>query len=290
MIFKKSAVVVFAYKKYFTLNKVLLAVNQYKPKCLYIVVDFPSDDESRQMVYNVERLISTYKFNFKIFNIRPLEHKGVVNIFEYALNIIFEIENKLIILEDDTIPSQAFFYYCEQQLILHQNNSKIGSILGSNLGVMNDELCHCKIPIGLPFWGWATWADRWNAMPKDFLFWDKFILTKYYEKLSLTELNTLLVAFNRNRQIAKSWDLKWSMYQISAGLSCIVPGINMISNQGYSKQATFTKISNSKFNNIIAINLKIKWHHFRKYDSKLLEIYQRKLIMFVKEFSRRSLK
>ncbi|MCF8446886.1 MAG: hypothetical protein K9H61_07805, partial [Bacteroidia bacterium] len=171
-----SPIVLFTHKKSNNLKPILGSLPSIKKRKIYIVSDPEQNEMEKLFVKETKELIQSHPQSFFFEWIIPNSHKGVLHIFDYALDIVFEKEKQAIILEDDTIPSPKFFKYCEQMLEKHENNSQIGSIIGTNLGALHDAEMYCTVPIGMPFWGWATWADRWKSMPKDYSFWDRFIL------------------------------------------------------------------------------------------------------------------
>ena len=77
-----------------------------------------------------------------------------------AVSWFFKNEQDGIILEDDCVPNQSFFRYCEELLDKYKDDKRIWHITG--YGYYNDinaketyyfaKIQHC--------WGWASWADR----------------------------------------------------------------------------------------------------------------------------------
>ena len=76
----------------------------------------------------------------------------------------FTYVDRLVVLEDDCVPSQSFFPFCKEMLDKYENNTHIGWIDGMNhLGVYKEcpydyffGQCCC--------WGWATWKRNWDKM------------------------------------------------------------------------------------------------------------------------------
>lgn len=72
-----------------------------------------------------------------------------------------------IILEDDIVPYEQFFPYCEELLTKYKNDKRIACISGWSY-------FYDKTPENYPYtyyfshiqssWGWATWRDRWNII------------------------------------------------------------------------------------------------------------------------------
>ena len=120
-------------------------------------------------------------------------------------------------------------------------------------------------------------------MPKDYAFWDTYAKSTEFKELLQVEY-PFSSSFIRNRQLPKSWDIKWAMYQLSANMKSIIPGINLITNNGYNELATFTKLENSMFANIQFIDLANK--NLNIENKSLTEnycLYQKK---FISEFNK----
>lgn len=250
----KSAVALFIYKKDNSLVEILEKIAEFNPDTLYVVSDIGTTEGDTIMIEKNRSTVKNYTTTLNTIWIQPPTHQGIIKIFDYALAIVFEQEEQAIILEDDTIPSPLFFEFCSDMLNKYRTNQSIGSIIGTNLGAVNAQNQYFKTIIGLPYWGWATWADRWKKMPKDYAFWDTYAQSTEFKEL-LQVGHPFSSSFIRNRQLPKSWDLKWAMYQLSANMKSIIPGINLITNNGYNELATFTKLENSMFENIQFIDL-----------------------------------
>lgn len=79
-----------------------------------------------------------------------------------AIDWVFKNEEEAIVLEDDCVPSQAFFEYCEHFLNKYKNDKRICVISGDNYveGLDYDGADHI-ITSSFFMFGWASWRDRW---------------------------------------------------------------------------------------------------------------------------------
>jgi hypothetical protein len=250
------------------------------------VFDLGETETDKIRTQEVKQIIYNHPLHKNCKYITPSNHQGIIRVFDYALDIIFKQEEQAIILEDDTIPSESFFDYCEIMLDKYRNDKSIGSIVGTNLGAITDENAYFKAPIGLPYWGWATWADRWNKMPKDFSFWDTFTHSNEFKQLLVTH-ESYMTPLIRNRQQPKSWDLKWTMFQLSNGMKTVLPGINLITNDGYHELATFTRIENSEFANMKRHRTDGNKFRLSKPNQSMLLLYEEAQRKFMLEFATR---
>ena len=78
----------------------------------------------------------------------------------------FSLADKVIILEDDVVPSQSFFPFCKEMLDRYENDERISMIAGFNVDEItpncNDSYFFTSV---FSIWGWASWrrvAQRWD--------------------------------------------------------------------------------------------------------------------------------
>ena len=150
------------YNKVDTTKKVFDTILKINPKNLII-----SSDGGKNTVENKDILELRNYFNKslksvsfeKFYNKNNLGCKlNVTNSIDKA----FEKYDKLIILEDDTLPSKEFFVYTKNLLEIYENYDKVNMISGYNY------LTKSKISEKFFFsnytniWGWATWKNQWE--------------------------------------------------------------------------------------------------------------------------------
>lgn len=115
---------------------------------------------------------------------------------------VFETENKAIILEDDCVPDETFFSFCQDMLNKYEYDNRIQMICGFNpVGIYEVKDCDYFFSKVGSIWGWATWkrvVDGWDAAyswlesPEKI----KKVLSNYPTKY---EKNKIYEAFLRHR-------------------------------------------------------------------------------------------
>ena len=80
-----------------------------------------------------------------------------------AIDWFFENENEGIILEDDCLPADSFFYFCDQMLKRYRQDTRINLITGTNLqnGIIRGEGSYYFSDYS-NIWGWASWKRTWT--------------------------------------------------------------------------------------------------------------------------------
>lgn len=234
----KANIALFIYKKKQTLQHVLEPILAYGPERLYIIQDRSNEKIEKELQNALNPLIQDIPHQWII----PSEHQGIGRIFDFGLGAVFEKENCIIVLEDDTVASPLFFDFCNNQLQNLENHLEYGSIIGTPL-IQNGRIGHLDSPFGFPYWGWATWKDRWLSQPINDSFFEAW-------NTENNELNGIINTFAQTKGLNISWDVRWSMWQYHKCLRVRLPQQNLISNIGFQEEGTFTKNPKSAFSQI----------------------------------------
>lgn len=148
-----------------------------------------------------------------------------------AVTWFFENEADGIILEDDCVPSQSFFEYCEVLLDKYKNNKKIWHIAGDctcPILQIKESYYFAKIQ---HCWGWASWADRWKYHKLDLTDFNKNDLKKLSKNKEVQKYwENILVMMQKNP--GYTWDYQWALIIASKNGYCINPTKNLIKNIG----------------------------------------------------------
>ena len=155
---------------------------------------------------------------------------GCSRSIEAALDWVFNGEEKLIILEDDCLPSLDFFKFCFEALNYYKNEKNIKYIGGSNLSLTNSigfkllNRNHYWVRYA-QIWGWATWKDRWINRSKIHTR-KKLIKAFWWDPIQL-------VFWLRNSK-KPLWDVKFGFLNLieTEGYG-IVPARNLVRNTGF---------------------------------------------------------
>lgn len=161
-----TPILLICFKRYDKTLEVLNSIKKIHPQKLYVSIDGGRNEIEQKEVNKVCTLfegLDDIDIRIRKSDINQGCKYGVYN----AINWFFENEEEGIILEDDIVPYQCFYLYCEELLKKYRNDSRIACISGwsyFNSIVPNDYpysyyFSHCQSS-----WGWATWRDRWQLM------------------------------------------------------------------------------------------------------------------------------
>ena len=163
----KTPVLLIAFNRPELLQKVVDALSVHRLSRLYAFVDnartgnFGDSEKSEQC----KRIIDKIVFCEEVIKIYPDKNLGCGGGPFYAITTAFEKETKLIILEDDCVPSAAFPAFCEELLNKYSEESRVQMISGHNFSWNFDKIKSSYIFSQYAhFGGWATWKRSWEQV------------------------------------------------------------------------------------------------------------------------------
>lgn len=247
-------------------RQLYLSIAQIKPSRLFIVADGPrfNDNKDKELCRETRAIFNTIEWPCNVTRIYSDINLGCRNSIPNGLNQIFEHVEECIILEDDCIPEQSFYSYCEELLDKYRNEEKIISIGGHRSDGPNEfekeSYFFSKYP---SIWGWATWRHKWQMYDLNMTEWDRLRNTTWLFDILQDDVAVQYWKrmFDEMQNGMDTWDyaLNYSTWYHNA-LS-IRPKVNMITNIGFGRNATHTK---SSLNNALfpkAGDIKFPLHH-----------------------------
>jgi hypothetical protein len=233
----KTAVLFLVFNRPDTTKQVFEVIRKAKPPRLYVAADGSRADKSEEQEKcdRVRRIATQVDWNCEVKTLFRDKNLGCRVGVSSAIDWFFENEEEGIILEDDCLPNQSFFWFCEELIERYREDSRIMMITGTSYlfnEVYNTEDFFYSRYYAI--WGWATWKRAWKKydikmtgwpnvkkMLSDFYFWDKSI-SRVFEK-------NFELAF---QQKIDTWDYQWVFTCIKESGLCIVPYHNLVSNVG----------------------------------------------------------
>lgn len=154
----------------------------------------------------------------------------------------FSYVDRLIILEDDDVPSQSFFPFCKELLEKYKDDQRINIICGmNNLESVDSPYSYLFTQTG-SIWGWATWKrviDEWE--PKYDILDDDYNLRKLKQALSerglFTKKRFKVWKTNQNSGV-EHYETINGLNQYAQSRLNIVPTKNMIINIGNTPEGS----------------------------------------------------
>ena len=131
-----------------------------KPSKLYIAADGARHgrQDDVENTKKVKAIVSQIDWDCDIKTLFHPTNLGCRVAVQTALDWFFENETEGIIIEDDIIPNDGFFEFCETMLERYRDDERILTINGCSLGYQNDKQPYGKTRY-FNMWGWATWRS-----------------------------------------------------------------------------------------------------------------------------------
>jgi hypothetical protein len=222
------------------------AIRAQRPAKLLIIADgprpgHPTDTErcreTREVVANIDWPCEVLR-NYSDVNL------GCKLRVSSGLDWVFEQVERAIILEDDCIPHEDFFSYCDTLLDRYVDDLRVWVVTGNNFqhGKKHGDAAyyfskfnHC--------WGWATWRRAWQHYRVDIPFWPEWIGTADWRKklpdpIERTVWSGLLDRVKRGE--IDTWDYQWTACVWYYGGLTATPNVNLVTNIGFGPDATHT--------------------------------------------------
>ena len=181
-----------------------------------------------------------------------------------AITWFFENVEQGIILEDDCLPNQSFFVFCEQMLELYKDDQRIMHISGDNFDFGqkrgNADYYFSKLN---HIWGWATWKRAWKHYDLEMPTLEEFIENNYIKdifndkEIAKKWINNFKKAKNGK---VNTWDYQWTYTIWSKNGLAIIPSKNLVKNIGFGYGATHTKTKNQLIEKNDIFSLSVKKH------------------------------
>ncbi len=244
-----------------TTQRVFNEICKAKPVKLYVAADGPrnvkGDEEKCEATRTVVKQVDwdcEVKLLFREKNL------GCGVSASTATNWLFENETEGIILEDDTLPNQSFFWFCQDLLEKYRDDERIMMIGGDNFQDDNKRgdgsYYFSKYP---QTWGWAGWRRAWRHYDfkmADFPnFRDQNQIRNVFEDTLVQEYWLRIFELTYEGKI-DTWDYQWLFAIWRQNGLCITPNVNLVSNIGCGHEdASHIKDADNKLANVKTFSL-----------------------------------
>lgn len=139
---------------------------------LYIYSDGLKNNCSSDEIDNIKKVRSILKENKWCGEVRIIESENNKGLADSIINGVTEVVNiygKVIVLEDDLIVSKGFLKYCNEALMLYENDEHVMHISASMYDIETEDSKETFFLKVLSCHGWATWKRAWDKFNRDAL-------------------------------------------------------------------------------------------------------------------------
>lgn len=271
----KAPILFVIFRRKDTALQVIDAISKVRPEKLYISQDGPRNKNEEKEILDVRKAVLS-KINWKC-QLTVWSHGknlGLKKHIPEAFDKFFKKEEYGIYLEDDTLPSDEFFYFEKALLEKYKNNKNIFSINGTNFypESIKSKDSYYLSKLG-DIWGFGLWKRSWELYDSEM---------KDFESLSKSDkYKSYFFSLRYKFYLESFWKAiingkidSWAMQLIHAAVKndmyFITPKFNMVNNIGVNSGSN---ISLQKYFKNFENLFPIKYPRRLIYDKTLDEKY-----------------
>lgn len=223
--------------------RVFESIREARPEKLYVAADGPRSNRPNeaQFCMQVRSLVERVDWPCQVKTLFREQNVGCRRAVSEAITWFFESEEEGIILEDDCLPAPDFFRFCSEALGAYRSDLRVMHVGGHVLLEAPDkeDLFFSHL---VPIWGWATWRRAWNAFDTDMNRIDELDRLPLKQWFGSQASNVRKAIRRIHDGKVDAWGARWALsVLVNEGLS-VLPRSNLISNVGFGKDATHTKV------------------------------------------------
>ena len=235
----KTPIVYICFNRSKIVEKTFKFIERQKPIKLYIIMDGPrlNNRSDENEVLEIQKFLdNSINWQCKINKIYSKVNLGLKKRIISGINEVFNNDDNAIVLEDDCLPHNDFFYFCESILEKYKNHKKVRFITGNNFQKKNNKYNYdYYFSKYSHIWGWACTKKLWEEVNFNHNYWESYIRSDEFKNIFETkdEFKYWSDTFNL---IGKGNQSSWSIYLLLTmwknNYLTVTPRINLVQNLG----------------------------------------------------------
>lgn len=264
---EKTGVAIIFFNRPNTLKRVFEAVCKAKPKNLFLIQDGSRGEEDEEKIKKCREIVEKIDWDCNVYKNYSDVNLGCGKRPQTGISWVFEHVERAIILEDDCVPQNSFFRFCDELLEKYADDKRVLMISGLNPFENIERSEDYFFAMNGSIWGWATWRRAWSLYDytaskiKDEKIQENILRMepKYVAKRDISHL------LETNRKVTNSekisyWDHQWRLVKFIYHNVCIIPKRNLINNIG-DVDATHPGQGKCEFHNMSTSDLQFPLKH-----------------------------
>ncbi|RFM27903.1 nucleotide-diphospho-sugar transferase [Deminuibacter soli] len=227
-------------------QQVFQQIQRVQPARLYIAADGPRPTHAADAALCAQaRAVATQvNWDCTVKTLFREANKGCKKAVSEALTWFFEQEPEGIILEDDCLPVQSFFYFCDTLLQHYRLDTRITCITGTNLQngrQWGDASYYFSRYSNI--WGWASWRRVWQQYDAELTQYQPAEVARQMKKVfsdPFLAADWVKLFNDLKAGLIDTWDYQLNFINFFENRLCVTPNVNLISNTGFRDDATHT--------------------------------------------------
>ena len=250
-----------------TTKKVFEEIRKAEPEKLFVIADGPRQtvEKDKELCELARKITENIDWDCEVTRDYSIENYGLRKRVESGLTQMFKSVDEAIILEDDCVPHQSFFPFCQELLERYRDEEKVMMISGNNFfGELRQNECSYHFSSFNLIWGWATWKRAWNLYDEWMNDWNDlkdgaFLNNILQDDVSVKYYRTIFQEVYENK--INSWAYRWLYSMLRKDGLSIVPSKNLVTNIGFGTEATNAKSNSHNTADIIAKEIEFPLTH-----------------------------
>ena len=225
-----------------SIKKVFESVRIAKPAKLFLIQDGYRSNKDIEKIKECRRIVEEIDWECEVHKNYSEKNMGCGRRMSSGITWVFEHVEKAIFLEDDCVPNQSFFHFCEENLEKYKNDERVLMISGMNhFGVTKEIKEDYFFAINGAIWGWATWKRAWDLYDYSAKAIEDEEIVRFLLKSGIEPIVAAKADVKQwkdtNTKIKKGekmsyWAHQWRLCKMINHNLCIIPKVNLVSNVG----------------------------------------------------------
>ena len=241
----RTPIVLFVFNRPTLAAQVFEAIRKARPERLFLIADGPRHAGDEPKCDASRALAKQVDWECEVLTNFAEKNMGCGHRLASGLDWVFANAAEAIILEDDCVPAETFFPYCEKLLAHYRDDPRVMHISGSSFlpsGVRSKHSYYFSKYASCV--GWAGWRRAWKHYSFEIPSWAEFkrvrLNTVCPDPIEAAHWVRRLDAIARGGR-DDVWDYQWSFALWEQGGFAVTPTVNLIAYIGVGEDATHSR-------------------------------------------------
>jgi hypothetical protein len=275
-----------------TTKRVLEVIRKVRPSQLLLVADGPRTGHPTDVdkCAEVVSILDQIDWPCEVLRNYSQTNLGCKVRVSSGLDWVFSQVEEAIILEDDCLPDVSFFPFCQEMLATYRHDKRVMTVCGTNLlGRWKDDRQSYHFANYDWVWGWASWRRAWQKYDVTMSQWEnpscRIRVRRILQDDEFYALREMAFQQAFDNRI-DTWDYQWSFARLLHEGLAAVPSINLVTNIGYGREATHTRVMDDELAGMETGRLVLPLRHPRsivpdsEYDLSVVRMIARKNTLY----------
>jgi hypothetical protein len=293
--FYMISIALFVYNRPEHTQRTLLSLQRANnaDKCsLYIFSDGAKSQKDCAKVNEVRRVCSAVSGFASVSIIERESNFGLAKNIISGLSDLFEVHERVVVLEDDLAVSYGFIHYMVSALEFYKSKGVFSiSAYTPNVAIPDNYKSSTYVVPRTCSWGWATWRERWKMVDWNVSDFDEFISNgKSRSAFNKAGDDLTPMLLRQQLGVINSWSIRFTYAAFKCGQLSVYPVRSLVENCGVDGSGTNMK-SSSRYEsqltkeidlNLFVDNLQVNYSILRSFRLFYNTSFIRRIINYLK--------